>query len=112
MDLKRVVGHRIREFRTEAGLTREGLADEIGRSVEALGYLERGESAPRFETLERIVQTLNQPAASFFINLSSDRETLISKLNVQASQLQKQDLEIVIELAAAILKRRKKRGKK
>lgn len=112
MDLKIVVGRRIREFRKGAGLTQEDLAAEIDRTVEALGHIERGVSAPRFDTLERLAKTLKQPVAKFFIDASTDRSALTGKLNFQASQLQKQDLEIVIEQIDAVLKRRKNRIKR
>lgn len=48
------LGDRVREARTAAGLTWEGLANEAGISVRTVAYIESRQVNPRQDTLEKI----------------------------------------------------------
>jgi len=61
----------LRQFRTEAGLTQEGLAERAGLSARTVQKLERGESAPYPATFRRIAQALR---------LSPDSRDLLQSL--------------------------------
>lgn len=52
------VGKRIRIVRRENNLTQEELASKVGVHVTTLGRIERGESNPPLQTLNRISQAL------------------------------------------------------
>ena len=58
MDLKDVVGQRIRELRTAAGLSQMQLAESTGLNRVFLGSLERGEHSATVETLEKLSKGL------------------------------------------------------
>jgi len=64
--LKADVGAAIRRHRELLGLSQADLAEAIGRSIQALGEIERGRSAPSFETLEAISRVLGTPVRDFF----------------------------------------------
>jgi len=66
MALAKEVGHCIRALRRQRGLTQAALAERIDRSEVALRAIERGASAPSFETLERLTLALGIPAAELF----------------------------------------------
>ncbi len=66
MKLKKAVGLRIRDARNRAGLTQQSLAEKIERSVEAIRSMERGATAPGFESLERLSKTFGVPVRNFF----------------------------------------------
>lgn len=58
MELQKIFGANVRHHRRSAGWTLEQLAGEVGVSRETIGKIERGISAPLFETVEKIASTL------------------------------------------------------
>src|SRR3546814_5210426 len=62
MVLVKDVGHRLPALRKERGLTQADLAELIGHSEVAVRSIERGASAPSFETLGRLTRALEVPA--------------------------------------------------
>ena len=64
--LRKKFGKRLRQIRRYKDLTQEQLAERVGVSVEFIGYIERGQSAPSFETLEKIAEVLEVEVGEFF----------------------------------------------
>jgi len=74
--LRKQFGFRLRKIRAERGMTQERFAEVLNISVDFLSLMERGISAPSFETLERIGKCLRMPVAELFtFNLASTRTT-------------------------------------
>jgi transcriptional regulator with XRE-family HTH domain len=65
--LKTDFGKRLRQIRREKKLTQEQLAEAVGISVVALSNIERGVNGPEFETLEKLIETLQVPAHELFL---------------------------------------------
>ena len=55
----RLFGSRVKRFRNEQGLTQERFAEMIGKTVEHVSYLERGERYPSFEVIVDIAEALS-----------------------------------------------------
>ena len=53
-DIAKVIGQRIRNFRTTAGLSQEKLAELSGCHPTYIGQLERGEKNATLESIEKI----------------------------------------------------------
>ncbi|WP_420347603.1 helix-turn-helix domain-containing protein [Pelagibius sp.] len=112
MPLTREVGLLIRALRRRRGLTQARLAEMIGRSEVALRSIERGASAPSFETLERLVQALEVPPAGFFPVVRSGsnvqtgeperRARKIAAVTAQARTFNDADLALAEALIAAV----------
>jgi transcriptional regulator with XRE-family HTH domain len=64
--LRQKFGLRFREIRVHRRLTQERFAEMLSISVDFLSLVERGISAPSFETLERISKRLKMPVAELF----------------------------------------------
>ena len=64
--LQKKFGKRLRYLRRDRDITQEQLAELIGRTVNFVGMLERGEASPSFETLEKLAEVLNVDVAEFF----------------------------------------------
>jgi transcriptional regulator with XRE-family HTH domain len=64
--LRKKFGWRLREIRAQRGITQERFAEVLNISVDFLSLMERGISAPSFETLERIGKCLRMPVAELF----------------------------------------------
>jgi len=87
MPLTHEVGRLIRALRRRRGLTQAGLAEMIGRSEVALRSIERGASAPSFETLERLTHTFDIPAAALFPALPAGDGTRLQETEQRAREL-------------------------
>jgi len=57
---------RLRQIRAQRRMTQERFAETLNLSVDYLSLVERGISAPSFETLERIGKRLKMPVADLF----------------------------------------------
>ncbi len=66
-DLKHKFGKRLRYLRRGKDITQEQLSEMIGRSVNFLSLIETGESAPSFETIEKIAQALKIEVSDLFL---------------------------------------------
>jgi transcriptional regulator with XRE-family HTH domain len=64
--LRKQFGQRLRQIRVERRMTQERFAEVLDISVDFLSMVERGISAPSFETLEKISKRLRLPAAELF----------------------------------------------
>lgn len=56
---RRQLGSKLRELRAAKGLTQEGLAEAVGKTVEHISYLERGARSPSFEILLDLADALD-----------------------------------------------------
>ena len=60
------VGHRLRELRSERGLSMRALARLSGLSTNALSMIERGKTSPSVSTLYKLAEALEVPITAFF----------------------------------------------
>lgn len=64
--LRKQFGTRLRQIRTQRRMTQERFAETLNLSVDFLSLVERGISAPSFETLEKIAKRLKMPVTDLF----------------------------------------------
>lgn len=62
-------GGKLRELRIAKGITQEQLAESVGKTIEHISFLERGERSPSFELLLDIARALETSAS---VLMSSD----------------------------------------
>ena len=55
---RKTLGSALRDFRAQAGLSQEDLANEAGLHRNYVGGVERGERNPSFESIGRILRAL------------------------------------------------------
>jgi DNA-binding XRE family transcriptional regulator len=60
------VANRIEELRTQAGLSRQELADQVGVHYQTIGYIERGEYSPSLVLALRIASVLGASVEEIF----------------------------------------------
>ena len=65
-DLSEVIGHHVRSFRKELGLSLRGLSERSGLSIGFLSQLERGLSSIGLTTLRHLAATLGHEIVEFF----------------------------------------------
>lgn len=64
--IKARFGKRLRKFRRNKDLTQEQLAERVGISVDFVSLIERGLSAPSFDTIQKMSEVLEVPVEEFF----------------------------------------------
>lgn len=62
------IGSKIREFRLQAGLTQEKLAEELGITFQQIQKYERGITKVNLAKLQRLAEVLKLPIVAFFEN--------------------------------------------
>ena len=66
MYARQLLGIRVKEIRTQLGLSQEELAFRCGMHASHIGFLERGQRNPSLDTLERISLGLGVPLTALF----------------------------------------------
>lgn len=68
-EISKIIGQRIRNYRTQQGLSQERLAEMAGCHPTYIGQLERGEKNATLESIEKIASALNISLAQLFEKL-------------------------------------------
>ena len=74
-----MIGQAIKTARKAAGLTQEDLAKAIGVKRSVVSKYENGQIGPRYETVERIAETLNC-SISDLVSSTQEKEMIINHL--------------------------------
>ena len=65
-EISKIIGKRIRNYRTAQGLSQERLAELSGTHHTYIGQIERGEKNATVESIEKISSALNLPLSELF----------------------------------------------
>ncbi len=103
-NLAKLVGQRIRNYRTQKGLSQEKLAELSGCHPTYIGQIERGEKNATLESIEKISSALHIPLSQLFEKLGDGEaarsialecyEFIAAKSKPEQEQLYKLLLEI------------------
>lgn len=111
--LRTQVGLAIRHQRKMKGWSQAQLAEKIGRTVETVNKIERGLSAPSFETLEALSASFSVPVGSLFwtAGLSTDsfEGDALQRLVARLSALDSDDIDWADRLLSLALARKVRR---
>lgn len=70
--LAKIIGQRIRNYRTKQGLSQEKLAELAGCHPTYIGQLERGEKNATIESIDKITSSLKIPLSELFENVGGE----------------------------------------
>lgn len=73
--IAKLIGQRIRNYRTQQGLSQEKLAELSGCHPTYIGQVERGEKNATIESIEKISNALDVPLSKLFEKLGGQSET-------------------------------------
>jgi transcriptional regulator with XRE-family HTH domain len=76
-DVCKVVGQRVRELRTDLGLTMEALAEKAGLSLGMLSKIEHGQTSPSLATLTSLANAAGVPFTAFFRGLDEEHDAVV-----------------------------------
>ena len=104
-DITKVLGQRIRNYRTAKHLSQEKLAELAGCHTAYIGQIERGEKNPTVESVEKISVALGVSLSKLFEKLGVE-DSLTSSIPLECYELisekskaeQEQILRILIEM--------------
>lgn len=79
-DIAKIIGQRIRNYRTQKGLSQEKLAELAGCHPTYIGQLERGEKNATLESVEKIASAMDISLSELFDKLGkSDGNNIAAK---------------------------------
>lgn len=102
-EVAKIIGQRVRNYRTEKGLSQEKLAEISSCHPTYIGQVERGEKNATLEIIDRIASALNIPLSRLFEKIGEDSydsmplkcyELVASKSKAEQEQLYKILVEI------------------
>lgn len=70
-EISKLIGQRIRNYRTQQKLSQEKLAELCGCHPTYIGQVERGEKNATLESIEKIASALNIPLSQLFEKLGN-----------------------------------------
>ena len=76
-DIAKILGQRIRNYRTSAGLSQEKLAELSGCHHTYIGQIERGEKNATIESIEKISSALGVSLSKLFEKLGSGEDNAL-----------------------------------
>jgi len=87
MDIKVLLGQRVRELRLANNMTQEYLAELVGIETQSLSNIERGKYYPTAQNLNKLIEILNiEPAELFNFKHLSPYKELIDEMNKTLQQ--------------------------
>lgn len=111
--LRTQVGLAIRHQRKMKGWSQAQLAEKIGRTVEAVNKIERGLSAPSFETLEALSATFVVPVGALFwtadLGPADTDNDALQRIVARLSSLDSDDIDWADRLLGLALARKVRR---
>ena len=78
-DIAKIIGQRIRNYRTQKGLSQEKLAELAGCHPTYIGQLERGEKNATLESVEKITSAMDVSLSQLFDKLGERNDSIASK---------------------------------
>ena len=100
---KELLGMRIKEFRENRKFTQDKLTEMIGIDPKHLSRIENGRNYPSFETLEKILDSLNVSYEDIF-NYSHfiTKDDMIEQINAKLSRLNDEKLTFIFKMVNEI----------
>jgi transcriptional regulator with XRE-family HTH domain len=107
LELRELFGTSLRQCRRARRLTQAQLAEATDLSLEMIGRLERGLTAPSFGTLAALVEALQVAAAELFgaepSAISGERRELLDRINKLLASASDAELRRAERVLAALL---------
>jgi len=105
MDIKEMIGSRIKELRSRKGFTQEQLSERMNINSKYLSNIERGKENPTLNILINLAESLDVELADIFnfvqLEHPAKRKSLINSLLKEADNNQ---LKLSVKILSAIIK--------
>ena len=101
MDIKVLVGQRIKKIRKSKKYTQEKLAELIGIEPQSLSYMETGQLSPSPDTLQKLGEILNVKPYEFYYFEDITEDEMIGDI-IKALKEDKKFLRLVYNIYKSI----------
>ena len=101
MDIKVLVGQRIKKIRKSKKYTQEKLAELIGIEPQSLSYMETGKFSPSPDTLQKLGEILNVKPYEFYYFEDITEDEMIGEI-IKALKEDKKFLRLVYNIYKSI----------
>ncbi len=96
---KELLGLRIKEFRENRKLTQDKLSEMVGIDPKHLSRIENGRNYPSFETLEKILESLDISYEDIFnFNHLVSKVELLNKISEKLNNLSEDKLRFIYKI--------------
>lgn len=107
MTLRETFGANVRHYRKAKNLKQYQLAEAIDKSDGMMGKIERGESAPSFDSIAEIAAALDVPEVLLFATSpltvpTGERGKLLQRIHVQLAKLNNAELARTLKMLKAL----------
>ncbi len=100
---KELLGMRIKEFREQRHFTQDKLAELVGIDPKHLSRIENGRNYPSFETLEKILDSLQISYSDIFdYGHFNSNENLLKAINLKLLELNEEKLRFIYKMVNEI----------
>lgn len=100
---KELLGMRIKEFREKRHFTQDKLAELVGIDPKHLSRIENGRNYPSFETLEKILDSLQISYSDIFdYGHFNSNENLLKAINLKLLELNEEKLRFIYKMVNEI----------
>lgn len=100
------IGWKLRKLRLQAGWTQEGLAEQIGVSVQQIQHYESGKNKMNTDRLQQLARALDVPVQAFFTEgdeivpmAVAEKQLLASYRDIPNREIQESILKITVNAA-------------
>jgi transcriptional regulator with XRE-family HTH domain len=105
--LRETFGANVAHHRKAKNLTQAELAEAIDRSEGMVGKIERGESAPSFDSIAQIAAALDVPEVVLFATTpmsvpTGERGRLVQRIHVELAKLNNPELARALKMLKAV----------
>ena len=98
LDIKKLLGQRIKEIRTQKGLTQDKLAEKVGFGQRTLSKIECGKTFITAENLAKLLSALDIGVDELFTLGYLQEKEIIKKELISAIQEEKVDISMLYKI--------------
>lgn len=105
MNLKQMIGVRIKDIRNKRRITQEQLSESVGINTKYLSSIERGKENPTLNILLKLAQSLDVNLDEIFSDIQiEDPENRRAMLNSLLDEADDEQLKFAYKILSAIIK--------
>lgn len=104
MEIKQLIGVRIKELRSKRGLTQEQLSEMMGINPKYISSIERGKENPTLDIFIKLAETLEVSIGALFHQLETeDPEKRLEAIRTLLDQAPSDRQRLAMKILSAIL---------
>jgi transcriptional regulator with XRE-family HTH domain len=105
MDLKQMIGARIKDIRNKQGVTQEQLSERVGINTKYLSSIERGKENPTLNILLKLTESLGVNLDEMFSNLQIEDPVKTPSLIISLlDEADDEQLKLAYKILSAVIK--------